>query len=95
MNKFTTETLDKAYLEYSNITEAKTRKEIELEQKLETAQRVIESLKAELKRERGTVMIMGEENRNVRIPCSIYTDFGGRANMVEWLRKEVKAKRSD
>jgi hypothetical protein len=29
---FTTETLDKAYLEYSNITSAKTAKELKLEQ---------------------------------------------------------------
>ena len=29
---FTTETLDKAYLEYSNITKAKTSKELKLEQ---------------------------------------------------------------
>jgi hypothetical protein len=31
---FTTETLDKAYLEYSNITNAKTAKELRLEQQL-------------------------------------------------------------
>jgi hypothetical protein len=31
-DSFTTETLDKAYLEYSNITKAKTAKELKLEQ---------------------------------------------------------------
>jgi hypothetical protein len=33
-NIFTTETLDRAYLEYSNITTAKTAKELKLEQEL-------------------------------------------------------------
>jgi hypothetical protein len=40
-----TETLDKAYLEYSNITKAKTSKELKLEQenqKLKEAEKVIE-----------------------------------------------------
>jgi len=44
-DKMTTETLDKLYLEYSNLTTAKTRKGLVLEQKIERLERVNQVLK--------------------------------------------------
>lgn len=44
MSNYTSETLDKMYLEYSNLTEAKTRKEIELESKVAKAKKLFEKV---------------------------------------------------